>query len=71
MKVLSKDAVLTIYNSKNVDVKGLKFGDNEQPTVLVMGKGSENINFSKNDFSDLDMQLERRDEVSESVINLE
>jgi len=71
VKVLSNDAALTLYNSKNVEVKGLKFGNNDQPAVRVMGKGSQNINLSKSDFSDLDKQLERRDEVSESVIKIE
>ncbi|PKD16431.1 glycoside hydrolase [Salegentibacter salinarum] len=71
VKVLSKDAALTIYNSKNVDVKDLKFGDNHQPAVRIMGRSSENINLSRSDFSDLDKQLELRDEVSESVINLD
>lgn len=71
VKVLSKDAALTVYNSKNVDVKGLKFSDNDQPAVRVMGKGSENINLSRSDFSDLEKQLERRNEVSKSVINIQ
>ncbi len=47
VRVLSKDAALTLYNSKNVEVSGLKFAENDQPAVRVMGKGSENINLSK------------------------
>ncbi len=71
VKVLSKDAALTVYNSKNVEVKGLEFVKNNQPAVRVMGKGSENINFSKSDFSDLEKQLQRNKEVSKSVISIE
>jgi hypothetical protein len=44
VRILSKDVALTLYNSKNVDVSGLKFAENNQPAVRVMGKGSENIN---------------------------
>lgn len=70
VKILSKNAALTLYNSKNVNVSGLKFAENDQPAVRVMGKGSENINLSKSDFSDLDRQLEKNKEVSESVITI-
>ncbi|MBZ9630029.1 glycoside hydrolase family 28 protein [Salegentibacter sp. LM13S] len=71
VKVLSKDAALTLYNSKNVEVKGLEYSENNQPAVRVMGEKSANINLSKNDFPDLETQLQINDKVSESVINVD
>jgi len=70
VKVLSKNAALTVYNGRNINVNGLEFGENAQPAVRLMGENSENINFNKNDFSNLEKQLERNTEVLESIINI-
>ena len=70
VKVLSKNAALTVYNGRNINVDGLEFGENAQPAVRLMGENSENINFNKNDFSNLEKQLERNTEVLESIINI-
>ncbi|MBZ9730099.1 glycoside hydrolase family 28 protein [Salegentibacter sp. JZCK2] len=71
VKVLSKDAALTLYNSKNVEVKGFQFTESKNPSVRIMGEGSENIKLNKDDFSDLEKQFQVYDNVSESVINIE
>lgn len=70
VKVLSKNTALTVYNGRNINVNGLEFGENDQPAVRLMGENSENINFNKDDFSNLQKQLERNAEVLESIINI-
>lgn len=70
VKVLSKNAALTVYNGRNINVNGLEFGESDQPAVRLMGENSKNINFNKDDFSNLEKQLERNTEVLESIINI-
>lgn len=71
VKVLSKNAALTIYNSKNVEVSGLQFSHNPTPAIRILGEKSENINLKGINFSNFENQFEKGDEVKRSTIEIE
>lgn len=70
VKVISEDEALTFYNSKNVTVKGLSFGETNGAAVRVLGSGSKNLNFSKNDFTDIENQVIQSKGVLKSAVKI-
>ena len=47
-----KGAALTLYNSKNAEVRNFTANNGEDPDVRVLGKLTKNINFQKADLAD-------------------
>lgn len=70
VKVISKDHALTLYNCKNVDVKGLGFEETTAAEVRILGSGSKNLNFSQKDFSDIDQQITQGKSVPKSSVRI-
>lgn len=70
VKVISEDEALTFYNSKNVTVKGLSFGETNGAAVRILGSGSKNLNFSKNDFTDIENQVIQSKGVLKSAVKI-
>lgn len=68
VKVVSKNAALTIYNSKSVDVSDFSFDtENKQPAIRVLGYLSKNINLQQEDFSNPEAQVEVEEELKNKV----
>lgn len=70
VKVISKDHALTLYNCKNVDVKGLCFEETTAAEVRILGSGSKNLNFSQKDFNDIDQQITQGKSVPKSSVRI-
>ena len=68
--ISSKGSPLTIYNSKNVNVEGLVFGDNGEILVKVLGPLSEKITFRKKDFADPEKSIEKGKDTKSDAITL-
>ncbi|MCX2680006.1 glycoside hydrolase family 28 protein [Galbibacter sp. EGI 63066] len=69
VKVLSEDEALTIYNSKNIDVSGFSYGENQNP-VKVLGAKTSGVVFSKKDFSDADNQIQQGNGVKKGAVKI-
>ncbi|KAA5827990.1 glycoside hydrolase family 28 protein [Algibacter amylolyticus] len=54
--IASNDHALTIYNGKNVTVENLTFNKSKS-AIKVLGEKSENIQFNKEDFSNINAQI--------------
>lgn len=70
VKVISQDEALTLYNCKNVNVKGLSFKETNSAAIRILGSGSKNLNFSKNDFTDIKNQVRQGKTVSKSSVKI-
>ncbi|MDN3670628.1 glycoside hydrolase family 28 protein [Echinicola jeungdonensis] len=71
VKVLSsKTSALTIYNSKDVEVKGFAFGENGKTPVRVLGELTNNIAFDRADFEAWEEQHETGQGLPENAIKL-
>jgi len=71
VKVLTENTTaLTIYNSKNVNVKGFSFAENGNSPVKVLGKLSNNINFDKKDFTVFEDQMISGKELPSNAIKI-
>ena len=67
--IATNDNALTIYNGKNVKVNKLTFEKSKLP-IKVLGKKSENIEFNKKDFSNIEAQIIKGKEVPKNAIKL-
>lgn len=70
VKVISQDAALTLYNCKNVAVKGLTYPQTDAAAVRILGGDSKNLNFSKGDFKDVESQVTQGKTVSKSSVKI-
>ena len=61
------DFALTVYNSKNITISGFNF-TNSKSAIKVLGSKTSNIQFDKADFSDVNQQVFKGEEVGEKVI---
>tara|TARA_R110002050_G_scaffold273113_1_gene417080 strand:+ start:86688 stop:88376 length:1689 start_codon:yes stop_codon:yes gene_type:complete len=67
--IATNDNALTIYNGKNLKVNKLTFEKSKLP-IKVLGKKSENIEFNKKDFSNIEAQIIKGKELPENAIKL-
>ena len=68
--IASEDHALTMYNSKNVDVKGFGLEKSKQG-IKILGNKSENIHFDKNDFSNVDQQFQLGKDLNKKAVKFE
>ncbi|MGV3587778.1 MAG: glycoside hydrolase family 28 protein [Adhaeribacter sp.] len=52
-----KGSAITVYNSKNIDIKGLTYTENKAPVVQVLGPKTQNVKLAKEDFKNADTQV--------------
>lgn len=69
--VQESGSALTIYNGKNVDVKGFTFSESKEPAVKVLGGNSENIKFDKDNFNNPSAQVFRGKELEKTVVTID
>ncbi len=69
--ILAEDGpALIIYNSKNVDVKGLAYKNSQEPVVKVLGQKSGNIQLDKGSFTNAGAQVYKGKELNGSAVSL-
>ncbi|MDQ4140695.1 MAG: glycosyl hydrolase family 28 protein, partial [Bacteroidota bacterium] len=61
---------ITIYNSKNVDIKSLTYSDIKAPVVQVLGPKTQNINLEKEDFQDPTTQVAKGKDLNNKALVL-
>ncbi|MDO9554472.1 glycoside hydrolase family 28 protein [Rhodonellum sp.] len=72
VKVISPmDAALTLYNSKNIAVKGFSFAENGETPIRLMGEKSGNITFQKADFKAAGSQFFHAPELPKNAVKIE
>lgn len=72
VKVLAeKGPALTIYNSKNFEVNGLRYTDSKEPVVKVLGPLTQNIKLESKDFKDTAKQVSRGKDLSNTALTME
>ncbi|ERM82757.1 hypothetical protein P872_04365 [Rhodonellum psychrophilum GCM71 = DSM 17998] len=72
VKVISPmDAALTLYNSKNIAVKGFLFAENGETPIRVLGEKSGNITFQKADFKAAGSQFFHAPELPKNAVKIE
>ncbi|WP_029034405.1 glycoside hydrolase family 28 protein [Salinimicrobium terrae] len=64
------DAALTLYNTKNVNVKDLSFVENGPTPVRILGKLTSNVKLEKDDFTAVDTQIQKAKELPENALIL-
>jgi polygalacturonase len=69
--ISATDAALTLYNSKNIGVKGLTFVENGQVPIRVLGEKSKNITFQKSDFSTLETEIYQGAELPKYAVKIQ
>jgi polygalacturonase len=72
VRVLSENGpTLTIYNSKDIDVSGLAYGDSQAEVVRLLGEKTHNVRFDTKDFKDAARQITRGQRAGEQVYRME
>ncbi|MHA6249324.1 glycoside hydrolase family 28 protein [Pontibacter sp. CAU 1760] len=62
---------LTIYNSKNIQVKGLTFDETKGPVVKVLGPLTQNVKLERKDFKNATQQVSRGKDLRNTALTLE
>lgn len=71
VKVIAEDdSAITLYNTKNVNVKDFSFAENGKTPVRVLGTLSKNVSFEKEDFSAAGKQIEQDKNLPENAVKL-
>jgi len=71
VKVLTEQGpALTIYNSKNVKVEGLSFGNSQGPVVRVLGPLTQNVQLESKNFTNASTQINKGKELKASAITV-
>lgn len=68
---VKKGLPLTLYNTKNITLEGLKVTSPESGSVRIMGAKSANISLKKEDFEDVKSEVILSDEVPTKSINIQ
>ncbi|MGI0107519.1 glycoside hydrolase family 28 protein [Salinimicrobium sp. WS361] len=68
--IAGDDSAITLYNTKNVDVKNLSFAENGKIPVRVLGTLSKNVKFEKEDFSAAGRQIEQDKKLPKKAVIL-
>ncbi|AKD03742.1 glycoside hydrolase family 28 protein [Pontibacter korlensis] len=72
VKVLAeKGPALTIYNSKNIEVNGLTYGDTQEPVVKVLGPLTQNVKLESKDFKNTSTQVSKGKDLSNTALTME
>lgn len=69
--IAGDDSAITLYNTKNVDVKDFSFAENGKTPVRVLGTLSKNVKFQKKDFSAAGKQIEQDKKLSKNAVILQ
>ncbi len=64
------DAALTLYNTKNVNVKDFSFVENGKTPVRVLGKLSKNVRFEEDDFTSAAQQIQQDKSLSKKAVTI-
>ncbi len=62
---------LTIYNSKNVAVSGLAYGDTSGEVVRLLGDKTQNVTFEQEDFTNAQQQITSGQRAGDKIYNLQ
>ena len=69
--ITEKGPALTIYNSKNIVVEGLKYKEGQEQVVRVLGPLTKNVKLESKDFKDASKQVTKGKDLSASALKLE
>lgn len=69
--ITEKGPALTIYNSKNIDVKGLTYDEKQGPVVKVMGPLTKNVKLESKDFKNASQQVSKGKDLSNTALTME
>ena len=71
VKVIAEDdSAITLYNTRNVNVKDFSFAENGKTPVRVLGTLSKNVSFEKEDFSAPGKQIEQDKDLPDNAVIL-
>ncbi|KAA5542954.1 glycoside hydrolase family 28 protein [Adhaeribacter rhizoryzae] len=65
-----KGPAITVYNSKNIDIKGLTFFENNAPVVQIMGSKTQNVKLAKEDFKNAATQVSKGKDLNSKALVL-
>lgn len=68
--ITEKGPALTIYNSKNIVVEGLKYKEGQEQVVRVLGPLTKNVKLESKDFKDASKQVSKGKDLSASALKL-
>lgn len=72
VKVMAEQgSALTIYNSKNIDVKGLTYSDTQEPVVKLLGPLTQNVKLESKDFQNTSTQVSKGKDLSNTALTME
>nr|WP_246151162.1 glycoside hydrolase family 28 protein [Adhaeribacter aerolatus] len=65
-----KGPAVTLYNSKNIDIKGLTYPDIKAPVVQVLGPKTQNVKLEKEDFQNPATQVVKGKDLNSKALVL-
>ncbi|GGZ15705.1 glycoside hydrolase [Echinicola pacifica] len=69
--VITKNSpALTIYNSQNIQVEGLKFGGDSKAALRIFGRLTENVRVNKSDFKNIETQIFQSPELTNGAVKI-
>ncbi|WP_162053314.1 glycoside hydrolase family 28 protein [Pontibacter pamirensis] len=72
VKVITENGpALTIYNSKNIDVRGLSYDETQGPVVKVLGPLTKNVKLESKDFKNASQQVSKGKDLSNTALTME
>jgi len=69
--IAEKGPALTIYNSKNINVDGLTFKENQEPVVKVLGPLTKNVKLESKDFINAAQQVSKGKDLNNAALTME